>query len=145
MKVDYLFVQYQQERNGVGYRYFADETEVGVTVRTYYDILPVLQHYGQEGWVFSGWDDGRLLLKRHVPTDLNNTPDNTKLPLVDYLFVKYVQERGGYRFYEKHDDEGIFLQNYKKILPVLTHYGEKGWSFICWDHGRLVFSRQQAS
>jgi len=145
MKVDYLFVQYQQERNGVGYRYFADETEEGVTVRTYYNILPVLQHYGKEGWHFSGWDNGRLLFKRKVPTNAPHESDSTQLPLVDYLFVKYVQEQGGYRFYEKQEDEGIVLQNYKKILPVLTHYGEEGWSFICWDHGRLLFSREQVS
>lgn len=59
----------------------------------------------------------------------------------EYLFINYVQVRGGYRFYDQWNEEGIITEDSKNILPVLNHYGELGWEFICWDNGRLLFKR----
>ncbi|MGP9039795.1 hypothetical protein [Cytobacillus kochii] len=59
----------------------------------------------------------------------------------EYLFISYVQEKDGYRFYEKYNDAGIKVLDYREYLPVLNHYGQDGWEFICWDSGRLLFRR----
>jgi hypothetical protein len=64
MKYEYLLVSYRQEKTA--YRFYVDFKEVGITVRTADDILPILNHYGSEGWEFICWDNGRMVFKRSL-------------------------------------------------------------------------------
>lgn len=59
----------------------------------------------------------------------------------EYLFVSYIQEKQGYRFYVDFKDKGIIVDSVDDILPVLNLYGKEGWEFICWERGRLLFKR----
>lgn len=62
MKYEYLLVSYRQERTG--YRFYVDFKDVGITVGSIDNILPILNHYGSEGWEFICWDSGRMVFKR---------------------------------------------------------------------------------
>jgi hypothetical protein len=62
MKFEYQFVQYRQVKTG--YRFFLNFQDEGITVPSVEEILPVLNHFGAEGWEFICWDSGRLLFKR---------------------------------------------------------------------------------
>lgn len=65
--------------------------------------------------------------------------------MFEYMAVKYIQERVGYKFFMNHQDEGIVVPEMRDIVPVLNHYGAMGWEFICWDSGEMIFKRGQGA
>lgn len=65
-KFEYKFITYIQELGGLGYRFYEHFNDTGVTVQKSDDILPVLNHYGKDGWAFINWDRGRMIFKREV-------------------------------------------------------------------------------
>jgi hypothetical protein len=62
MKYEYLLISYRQEKTG--YRFYVNPKDVGITVRSVDDILPILNHYGAEGWEFICWNSGQMIFKR---------------------------------------------------------------------------------
>lgn len=63
--------------------------------------------------------------------------------IIEYLLVTYIQERGGYRFYDNRDQHNVTVRNYDDILPVLECYGADNWEFICWNSGSMIFKRNK--
>ena len=64
MKFEYMLVSYIQERTG--YRFCVNRKDEGIIVNNTNDILPILNHYGLDGWEFICWDKGRLLFKKAI-------------------------------------------------------------------------------